>query len=66
MVTAKDVRGLIVTDTDRASQLMTDNNKGYKRMGEEFAAQSPVSHSSPPEFAEPPRRTGERRERWTR
>lgn len=46
MVTAKDVRGLIVTNIDRASHLMTDENKIYKRMGEEFAAHSSVSHST--------------------
>ena len=45
-VTAKDVRGLIVTNVDRASHLMTDESMVYTRVGREFAGHSTVNHSA--------------------
>jgi transposase-like protein len=45
-VTAKDVRGLIVTHIDRASHLMTDEAPIYIRLGREFAGHSAVNHSA--------------------
>jgi transposase-like protein len=43
-VTAKDVRGLIVTHVDRASHLMTDESPVYTRLGREFSGHSTVNH----------------------
>ncbi|MDR7154917.1 transposase-like protein [Sphingobium xenophagum] len=45
-VNAKDVRGLIVTNIDRASHLMTDESPVYTRLGREFAGHSVVNHSA--------------------
>ncbi|MEV4933930.1 IS1595 family transposase, partial [Sphingobium sp. LSP13-1-1.1] len=45
-VTAKDVRGLIVSHIDRASHLMTDEAPIYTRLGREFAGHSAVNHSA--------------------
>jgi transposase-like protein len=45
-VKADDVRALVVTNVDRASHFMTDENKIYKIMGGEFASHSSVSHST--------------------
>lgn len=45
-VTAKDVRGLIVTNIDRASHLMTDESHVYTRVGREFNGHSTVNHSA--------------------
>ena len=44
-VTAKHVRGLIVTNVDRATHLMTDEAPVYTRVGREFAGHSVVNHS---------------------
>lgn len=43
---ADDVRALVVTNVDRASHFMTDENKIYKTMGAEFASHGSVSHST--------------------
>ncbi len=45
-VKADDVRALVVTNVDRASHFMTDENKIYKIMGAEFASHKSVSHST--------------------
>ena len=45
-VTAKQLRGLIVTNVDRASHLMTDEAPVYTRVGREFAGHSVVNHSA--------------------
>jgi transposase-like protein len=45
-VTAKQVRGLIVTNVNRASHLMTDESPVYTRVGREFAGHSAVNHSA--------------------
>lgn len=45
-VNAKHVRGLIVTNVDRASHLMTDESMVYTRVGREFAGHSVVNHSA--------------------
>ena len=45
-VTAKQLRGLIVTNVDRASHLMTDESMVYTRVGREFAGHSTVIHSA--------------------
>lgn len=45
-VTAKQVRGLIVTNVHRASHLMTDESMVYTRVGREFAGHSTVVHSA--------------------
>ena len=45
-VKADDVRALVVTNVDRASHFMTDENKIYKIMGGEFASHGSVSHST--------------------
>ncbi|GGB55808.1 IS1595 family transposase [Blastomonas aquatica] len=45
-VTAKDLRGLIVTNVDRASHLMTDESLVYTRVGREFNGHSVVNHSA--------------------
>lgn len=45
-VTAKQLRGLIVTNIDRASHLMTDEAPVYTRVGREFAGHSVVNHSA--------------------
>ena len=45
-VTAKQLRGLIVTNVDRASHLMTDESMVYTRVGREFAGHSTVVHSA--------------------
>jgi transposase-like protein len=45
-VKADDVRALVVTNVDRASHFMTDENKIYKIMGGEFASHGAVSHST--------------------
>jgi len=45
-VNAKHVRGLIVTNVDRASWLMTDESMVYTRVGTEFAGHSVVNHSA--------------------
>lgn len=44
-VTAKQLRGLIVTNVDRASHLMTDESHVYTRVGREFSGHSVVNHS---------------------
>jgi transposase-like protein len=43
---ADDVRALVVTNIDRASHFMTDENAIYKKMGAEFASHGSVSHST--------------------
>jgi len=45
-VTGKQLRGLIVTNIDRASHLMTDEAPVYTRVGREFAGHSVVNHSA--------------------
>ena len=45
-VNAKDVRGLVVTNIDRASVLMTDESPVYLRMGREFQNHYAVNHSA--------------------
>jgi transposase-like protein len=45
-VTAKQLRGLIVTNVDRASHLMTDEAPVYTSVGREFAGHSVVNHSA--------------------
>lgn len=45
-VNAKHLRGLIVTNVDRASHLMTDESMVYTRVGREFAGHSTVVHSA--------------------
>ena len=45
-VNAKHLRGLIVTNVDRASHLMTDESMVYTRVGREFAGHSVVNHSA--------------------
>ena len=44
-VQAKNLRGLIVTNVDRASHLMTDESVVYTRVGKEFAGHTTVIHS---------------------
>lgn len=44
-VTGKQLRGLIVTNVDRASHLMTDESMVYTRVGREFAGHTSVIHS---------------------
>lgn len=44
-VNAKTLRPLVVTNVDRASWLMTDENSIYQHMGREFKAHSAVAHS---------------------
>ena len=44
-VNAKHLRGLIVTNVDRASHLMTDESMVYTRVGREFAGHTSVIHS---------------------
>lgn len=45
-VNAKHLRGLIVTNVDRASHLMTDESMVYTRVGREFNGHSVVNHSA--------------------
>jgi transposase-like protein len=45
-VNAKHLRGLIVTNVDRGSHLMTDESMVYTRVGREFAGHSVVNHSA--------------------
>lgn len=45
-VTAKQLRGLIVTNVDRASHLMTDESHVYTAVGREFNGHSTVNHSA--------------------
>ncbi|NJS14355.1 MAG: IS1595 family transposase [Sphingopyxis sp.] len=45
-VTGKQLRGLIVTNVDRASHLMTDEAPVYTRVGREFNGHSVVNHSA--------------------
>lgn len=45
-VNAKTLRPLIVTNVDRASHLMTDENMVYTRVGREFAGHTTVIHSA--------------------
>jgi transposase-like protein len=45
-VTGKQLRGLIVTNVDRASHLMTDEAPVYTSVGREFAGHSVVNHSA--------------------
>jgi transposase-like protein len=45
-VTAKQLRGLIVTNVDRASHLMTDEAPVYTSVGREFNGHSVVNHSA--------------------
>lgn len=45
-VNAKHLRGLIVTNVDRSSHLMTDEAMVYTRVGREFAGHSVVNHSA--------------------
>ncbi len=44
-VTAKTLRTAIVTAADRASYLMTDENKAYVKFGREFGGHGTVNHS---------------------
>jgi hypothetical protein len=46
IVTAKDVRALVVTNIDRASHLMTDESHVYTSVGREFNGHSVVNHSA--------------------
>lgn len=43
-VTAKTLRGVVVTNVSRKSHLMTDGSNVYPRLGKEFAAHSSVDH----------------------
>ena len=45
-VTAKQLRGLIVTNIERASHLMTDESHVYTAVGREFNGHSVVNHSA--------------------
>ena len=45
-VNAKHLRGLIVTNVDRASHLMTDESHVYTSVGREFNGHSVVNHST--------------------
>lgn len=45
-VTGKQLRGLIVTNVDRGSHLMTDEAPVYTRVGREFNGHSVVNHSA--------------------
>jgi hypothetical protein len=45
-VTAKMVRPLIVTNTNRASMLMSDESKVYTKVGKEFGNHGAVDHSA--------------------
>lgn len=45
-VTAKELRGLVVTNINRASVLMTDESPVYTRMGKEFTNHYTVNHSA--------------------
>lgn len=45
-VNTKDVRGLVVTNINRALHLMTDESAIYVRMGREFNGHSVVNHSA--------------------
>ena len=45
-VNAKHLRGLIVTNVDRASHLMTDESVVYTSVGREFNGHSVVNHSA--------------------
>ncbi len=45
-VTAKQLRGLIVTNVNRASHLMTDEAPVYTALGREFNGHSVVNHSA--------------------
>lgn len=45
-VTAKELRGVIVANVDRASHLMTDESPVYTRLGREFNGHSVVNHSA--------------------
>jgi transposase-like protein len=45
-VTAKMVRPIIVTNTNRASTIMTDESKIYPKVGEEFGNHHSVNHSA--------------------
>jgi len=45
-VNAKHLRGLIVTNVDRASHLMTDESHVYTSVGREFNGHSVVNHSA--------------------
>lgn len=45
-VNANHLRGLIVTNVDRASHLMTDESLVYTRVGREFNGHSVVNHSA--------------------
>jgi len=45
-VTAKQLRGLIVVNVDRASHLMTDEAPVYTALGREFNGHSVVNHSA--------------------
>jgi transposase-like protein len=45
-VTAKTVREIVVTNTNRASALMTDESSIYPKLGEEFATHGTVNHSA--------------------
>jgi transposase-like protein len=44
-VTAKNVRSVVVKNTNRASTIMTDEANTYVRLGREFAAHKSVDHS---------------------
>lgn len=44
-VTAKTLREALVTTVDRASYLMTDENRAYIKTGKEFAGHGKVNHS---------------------
>jgi len=45
-VTAETVRPLIVSNTNRASMLMSDESKLYPKLGKEFANHGSVNHSA--------------------
>jgi transposase-like protein len=45
-VNANNLRGVLVTNVDRRSDLMTDNYKGYSDLGREFASHGVTSHTT--------------------
>jgi transposase-like protein len=45
-VNAAHLRGVLVTNVDRRSHLMTDNNRAYTELGREFASHGITSHST--------------------
>ncbi len=45
-VTSANLRGVLVANVDRRSDLMTDNFKGYTELGREFASHGVTSHTT--------------------